>query len=116
MAKTLTEPKAYRVIRPTAFTLTVQVLSCLVVFAAVIWAALAITEPLKANPTLTATQAQVLRFIWQYETCYATLVIGIPVIINAVVYSLLFRFAKTTAAYPCCAFMILCQAVIVTMI
>lgn len=109
MAKTLTEPKACRVIRPTAFTLTVQVLSCLVVFAAVIWVALGL---IKGYPTLTAAQAQVLRFITQY----AILAIGIPVITNAVIYSLLFRFAKKTAAYPCCAFAILCQAVMVTMI
>jgi len=113
MAKTLTESKACRVIRPTAFILTVQVLSCLVVFAAVIWVALGL---IKGYPTLTVAQTQVLQFILRYETCFAILSTGFLVIINAVFYSLLFCFAKKTVAYPCCAFAILCQAVMVTMI
>ena len=117
MEETLTETKVCVITKPTAFAMTVQVLSCLVVLFAVMCVAFSYDNigHFGGNYMLAAIQVQTIRLLDLYLN-FTELAFAIILITNAVIYSLLFRFAKKAVAYPSCAFVILCQAVIAALV
>jgi hypothetical protein len=105
--ETLTETKVCVITRPTAFALTMQVLSCLVVLSTVICVVFNYHADIEQVFWDEVIPRQVLQLLIQ-DTEW---IVSIVMIANTVIYSLFFRLTKKAVAYPSCAFVILCQAV-----
>jgi hypothetical protein len=106
--ETLTETKVCVITRPTAFALTMQVLLCLVILSTVIYVIFNYLTAIEQVFWVDVIPRQVLRLFIQDTELFGSIVI----IANAVIYSLFFRLTTKAVAYLSCAFVILCQAVI----